>query len=474
MRRIVEPAWLIVAALLLLNLMVAVAWPNAGSSLIATALFVVVTAALFIRNTTAMWLLLPLILTLLSVMISLNVIEAGGYMVEMGEQGHASCAAASYSCYALIFLGACLAVFARFSAPARAVEAQHGQDTHAILQWPLVAAGVLCVTYLLLAGLRTGFPLLTGTDRFVYRRLYADVISVNILDQKLIPPAVLGTLAAFGANTWTRRLGLWIFLALMILSFLYGDKFFIILVSIASFTVAFVISRPDSALQLLRRLAPLIALGIAAVLAVTFLIYSDYGTNSVQDTLVRFGDRVTGQGQLWYVAVEHSSRLVAFERGLVVQNLASLVAPNSQEFAFEHHLGALYFVEHFSPPAMFRSFQHNAGFVTPTMAFEAYGLVMFGYLGLAVQMAVAGALVGCLMAWLYRSIRSANAFAVLLPAFVMNQTIKLLSQGTLYIILSISALKSYAAFLVLQALVSLISRGMRSPDHATRRASLPG
>src|SRR5690242_15806310 len=123
MSRTVKPAWLVVAVLLLLNLTIAVAWPNEGSSLVATGLFVVVTARLFIRHTIAMWLLLPLILTQLSVMISLNVIEAGGYMVEMGEGGHPSSAAASYSCYALLFLVTCLAIFARFREPRRQVEA---------------------------------------------------------------------------------------------------------------------------------------------------------------------------------------------------------------------------------------------------------------------------------------------------------------------------------------------------------------
>ncbi len=49
---------------------------------------------------------------------------------------------------------------------------------------------------------------------------------------------------------------------------------------------------------------------------------------------------------------------------------------------------------------------------------------------------------------------------MLLPAFLLTQTVKLLSQGTLYILLSLSVFKAYAAFLVLQLLVSAASNGL--------------
>ncbi len=451
-----------------LNLIVALLWPNVGCSFVATGLFVTAVALLFRADVVAMWLLLPFIIAQLSVMVSLLFIEAGSYMVEMGEGGHPSSASASFGAYSLIFLLTSQAVFRRLRGDVETAEIQAARRSfpvHLLFQWVLALFAAACVGYVLIAGLRTGFPLLSGMDRFVFRRLYADVLTVNILDLKFTPPIVLGALAAFAQRPAIRKWAFAAFAGLMLSSFLYGEKFFIILVSIGSFIVPFVIRGPRSAIHMLTKAAPMIAIGVGCVLAATYVIYSDYGARSSAETLSRLGDRVSEQGQIWFVAVEHASRLIRFDIALVERNLASLFAANPQDYAFQHHLAVLHFIYHYAPPAMYRSFQHNAGFVTPTMGYEAYGLVMFGYVGVAVQMLLTGVFLGWLLSYLCRMIVRGRFFAVLLPAFILNQTVKLLSQGTLYILLSVSVFKAYAAFLVLQLLVEAVSRGLDPAQH---------
>jgi hypothetical protein len=453
-----------IVAAFLINLLVATFWPNLGCSIVASCLFTVAVVWMFNVDPGAMWLLFPVALTQLSVLLSLNVIDSGAYMIEMGQFARPSPAAAVFACYSLVFLLTSFFMFRRLKRgdkSAQVIQAStHG--THPIFQWAIVSMGMLCVLYLLIAGLRTGFPLLTGTDRFVYRRLYADVLTVNILDLKLIPPAILGAMAAFSQIKPIRILSITAFVGLMALSFLYGDKFFIIIVSVSSFVLPLILKSPRSAVRTLAKLTPLIAIGGLCVLSVTYLIYSDYGARSSDDTFARLGDRVAGQGELWSVAVEYSSKWINFDHDIVYQNLASTVAKNSQDYAFDYHLGALYFVEKYSPPAMYRSFQHSKGFVTPTAAYEAYGLVAFGYIGLAVLMVVTGLFVSWVMFYFYRTVVTFQLFAVLLSSFIMNQTVKFLSQAALYALLSVGVLKAYIAFFILQLLVSGASRGLSS------------
>lgn len=459
----------IIAGALVLDLAIASWWPNLGISCGATVLFTLALVALLRAEPVGTWLLFPFILLQVSVLVSLNVIDAGAYMVEMGRAGKPTAAAAAYACYSMLLLTTSIGIYHALRAGARAGGAPpRSPEMHGIFQYCLVWCGAGCAAYLLIAGLRTGFPLLMGIDRFEYRRLFADMATVNILNLKSVLACALGTVAALTH----RRLIKWgasgAFAALMGLSFLYGDKFFIILISIGVFVLPLVIRNPDSAARMILRAAPWAAVGVASALAVTFVMYSDFGARSSSATFEKLGDRVAGQGQLWQIAVEHSPSWIDFDAGKVRENLASLVAENSQDFVFRHHLTAEYFVYKYSPPAMYRSFLHNAGYVTPTMAFEAYSLVMFGYIGLAILIVMTGVFFGWLIAYLHGTIERGELFGVLLPAYVLTQAIKFFTQGTLYNLLSLSTFKWYAALLVLHSVTRVLARGLSADKFASR------
>lgn len=448
---------LVLAALMIANCAWAVLWPSPLTTFAALFIWLIALTRLFAADPSSVVVLLPLLILHLSVMVSLAAIESGAAMKEMGHVGRASSASASFVIYSLLFVLTASTVYRR-----RRDRPGHARQTPIaaltprpfILAWIALVIGAFIVCYLALAGVRTGFPLLTGTDRFVYRRFSADVLTLNFLNYKFVLAALLGSSAVFAATATMRNAHHVVFLSYLLVSFLFGDKFFIILSATASYGMPFLIRDPQGISRAIRRLAPLSLAVVACVFVITLFIYSDYGQLSLDTTLTKLGGRVAGQGQLWYLAVEYSSHAFSLDPEMLRLNLANLFANPAADFAFEHRLAAFYFVEKFSPTAMHTSFIHNGGSVTPTMVFEAYGLVGFGYLGLAVLVAAMGCVVGALAAWLVRAMMSGNPVNVLLPAQVLAQSLVVMTQGTLYSILSVSTFKTYAAYFVLQVIVA--------------------
>jgi len=91
--------------------------------------------------------------------------------------------------------------------------------------------------------------------------------------------------------------------------------------------------------------------------------------------------------------------------------------------------------------------------------------VLAGYAGLALALAAAGAWTGWLAHHLARAMASGNAAEVLLPAMAMLQTIVMMSQGTLYSLLSLSSFKQYAACWAVRWLVrAWLAQGVTGPQ----------
>jgi hypothetical protein len=455
---------LVIGALLLANGCLAMLWPGPLTALAALGLFLVMVGQLFRASPPAVVLLLPFVMIDVSSLVSMNAIEAGGYMQEMGRRGAASPASATFALCCILFLLTAAAVHVRRAGRHPILRAS--ADAHAerplILCWGAVAIVGCIDAYLTLAGLRSGFPLLTGTDRFEFRRLSASVLTLNLLSLKFMLAAFVGTGAAHATGRLQRASHHVAFLAYLGLSFLYGDKFFIVLGAAAFYVMPLLLRDPKDITGLIRRRLPLAGLAIACTVAVTAYIYSGYGQSSPEATARKIGDRVAGQGQLWYVAVEDAPRWVAFDVEAVRLNIENLFANPAADYAFRHRLAAFHFVERYAPTAMYRSYLTNAGTVTPTLVFEAYALVTFGGLGLVAALVAAGLLAGGLVTWLARSFATGNPFNVLFPSFVCVQFISLMSQGTPYSLLGLSAFKAYVALLAFQFVMAELVRPRRA------------
>ena len=284
------PKTCLILLALLVNATVGVLVPNMASSIASTILFLLSVALLFRAEPLSIWLLLPFLWLQFTVLLSLNFAEGGATMPEMGETGGPSTAAVSYGLYALLTVVA--AVLARrrlarrFAIPRSSAAPPGGNRPVSLLDVGLLVLAGGAGVYLLAAGLRTGFPLLTHTDRFMYRRLDADVITVDILDLQLLPALALGVGRLTTSSAALRRVYVGLFVLLLTDSALFGDKFTILLMSLLAFVTPGMIEAPDAMIRTGVRFLP--AFGLVAILmtAATLFIYSSYGTLGLGDTLL--------------------------------------------------------------------------------------------------------------------------------------------------------------------------------------------
>ena len=177
------------------------------------------------------------------------------------------------------------------------------------------------------------------------------------------------------------------------------------------------------------------------------------------------------------MTVQHNASLFRCDTKSIDGVLSSIFYKNPADYMFRHRLGPYAFVQAYAPPLKYQAVLHDEGSVTPTMGFEAYGLALFGYAGLLVQVVASGVALAALGLFIERALRSGNPLRALFPAFLLNASLKLFAQGTLFNVCSVPMFKSYAAFLLFRtrrrdprALGPAATR-RRGACHPTRRAS---
>lgn len=435
-----------VAALLAL-LLVALVVPHPVWTILALPAYLTVVGNLMWRLRGNSALIAPMVLLHLAVLVSLAAIESGAAMKELGMFGEPSAGGVAFALIGVLFiLSATVATrgaMARWAGPpaARVVRLRGAM---AYLSAAIVA---LLVAYLFLRGAITGFPLLSGADRFAYRAA-ADVVVVNVLTLKYVIAGFMGAGAALATDRRCRLTHQGVFVAYLAVTFLFADKFFNILIAAIIFMAPAFMLGVQSGGRALLRLLPAASLAVVSVLAVTVYIYSGGGALSAAQTAERLLGRAAGQGQLWHVATQAHSELLRFDAQEVAKNLGSLTANPAATYALRERMAPFYFIDKYAPSAMHRSFFSNSGWVTPTMVSEAYALVMFGYLGLLAVVGAMGAVLGGLIGFFRWRLLSGNPFMVLLPAAMLTQFIYGYAQGTLYSLIGLSTLKIYAAFFV--------------------------
>jgi hypothetical protein len=440
---------------LLLNIGAAVAYPSVVNSLASCALYAVVYVRLFNARPVAALFFAPVAFMQFTVLISLVAIEGGARMKELGAMGNPSSASAVYAFVIALFTWSASAAFTWLERRFPTLPGQSlGSDRHdMLLTWVPAAVCCFAILILLLKGASTGFPLLMGADRFTYRRLAGDAVTGNLLNLKIVYAAFLGVAAGRRSQPGARLPLHLIFIAYLLVSFLFGDKFFIIIVS----TLFYIATQAVSDTQLLRRRVilglPYAGAGMLMAIVMTVFIYSGNGHLSPEATALRLFDRLASQGQLWFLAFDHGFSWFHVDTKQVMLTLQSFSENPAQDFIFEERLGAFYFVQKYAPSHMYWLFVGNAGFVAPVMALEAYALELFGILGAIPVICLFGILLAAISFWTYRAVESRNPFNALLPAYLYVGIYYTIAAGTPANLFGIGYFKAYAAFGVLQYLV---------------------
>ena len=418
---------------------------------------------------------LPLLIGRASSFVSFVFIEYGSAIPELGTVGTPGPYASSYFFYMLVTYGGYMAAFRLMAEPPGRLRLHPLTPlTDYYANW--IAAAVvgfagLVVLWLLARGAMTGFPLLAGTDRFVFRR-HTDTVTLYMLNLKTVILFMLG-MVAFSLPTWrfwrtSAILGATVLLAVY---FLFGDKFFTQLGGLLSFLTPYLYIHYE---KVRRHFLIFLALGSAALTVVfgfTWFIYSQGGAMTPAATMERISGRLVGQGELWYLQAKIGAPMVHWDAQFVERNIEALTVKEMNLYAVQQSLGPNYFSNRYAPDRIRNSILRNAGSSTYTAALEPLGLVMFGWGGLAVLLLAVGVLTALLKIYLAFAISSRSIISAVLVSYVSAQVGAGLTQGAPWTFLSVFALKWFSVILVIE--LGLYMFGRSQSNSRQRRNMKP-
>lgn len=445
--------------ILIINALCAAAFPGGLWSFFALGLYIYLLTSIYRLNPLVLLIFSPILVVQATALLSIGVIETGAHMKEMGRIGYASSSGAAFALLISIFLFVASLFLGKDNAPGKINFTQNNVTSTSFMHAMAAPIGVgLCVLWLLLKGMSTGFPLIEGVDRFFYRQNFADPITLNLLNLKIVVAAFVGLSCSNCASSRWKSFHHSVFSAYICASFLFADKFFGIIVSCLMYFAMLVGSRPQDIKNLFGRLALPSIVVLFFALVVTGYIYSGQGAYGFDETIALMLDRFASQGQLWFIAYNENFRWFAFEADDVFSNLKSLLSVPHQDYVFDHGLSAFHFVFTYAPTEMVYSFARNEGFVAPTGVFEAYMIELFGIFGAFFISVLAGILLGFIGRFMRYSMSLRNPFLILLPSYILVQFYYLIVSGTPYNLFGISAFKAYAAILLLSGVMFFWSK----------------
>ncbi len=405
-------------------------------------------------------LLLPVVITRGATLTSLLVIEAGAYMPEVNRLGEPGDASASFVAFTAIFFVVFAIVFRRFERPSVAyARSPVLDDLVALLGWPVVLLCMAMGALAVLHGLKSGFPLIAGVDRFLYRREYSSGLVLILLDNKFLFAAMLGAIAfARRYQPLLKAAAILTFLGLTALYFLFGDKFFTILAEVAFFAMPLLLARRGRLAGTMLRLAVPVGALLCAALGATLYIYSGYGRLSLDRTEMLVGERIAGQGELWFVASRDARRVTNWDAHLVDRNIATLDDKSPPASAFANGVETYYFIQRYAPAKLAASFRKNQGWVQLTMGTEAMALVMFGYLGVVAVMTFLGILVAFSALYLRRAFASGFPLSLFFAVWTFLQIYFAIQQASLWSIAAPGQINRLLLFVTIEIVLLAINR----------------
>jgi hypothetical protein len=397
-------------------------------------------------------------------MVALVMIERGAEMFELGLTGRPGPWSSALNIYnALFFTGALAALkpVIRLLDRRRDSAITHVLDRYANLLGIIILglAGLIAAA-LLVRGLQAGFPLLAGTDRFLFRRLAADKVTLYALNLKFVIGYTLGFVAfTIPVAKWMKVMAKIAFSVMMVLYFLFGDKFFTQLAALSAFMAPYLYAHYQKVVRNVWLYMLVGALALTSVMSVTAFIYSDGFTQTSAATSKRFSDRIVGQGELWYLQSSIGAPLLHWDAPLMERYSQSFTVKAIELFAVQNSLGPNYFSNRYAPDYLRASLHRNAGSVTYTAATEAMGLALFGWLGLGAYMLILGLLLGLACAYIAYAIKTRSILSALFAAYVYVQLRTSIVQATPWVVASVYSAKWLAVILAIELGLVVLGRG---------------
>ncbi len=328
-------------------------------------------------------------------------IESGGYLTETKEMGSATGAFLRLAVTYALFFGTAALIIEHYierwkrNGQIDAFVARQVRPFMPLARVIDVLIGVM-LAYLVYVGVKNGFPLLTGQDRFDFANDVDDPTYLSLMGNRVMAMAYLGVMMAIAPKS-----GFYRFMAfgVLIVSALLGDKFTEYVISMGQLVGPSLcrMAWSDKGLPLRR----IFVLGVVLVLITMPLVFVAYGGPSdASSGIGRMKDRMTLQGQLWFLADREVTDIVKFEEAPLIAEFTKMAIPeqSSKESDKKNppYQGMSWMLLHFAPPSD-AALRLKTG-VVYCLGLHAYFLEMLGWSGLVVFNFIFAGLVGLIVA----------------------------------------------------------------------------
>lgn len=432
----------IVIAAIALNAVVAALAPRWLFALLALSSFTTLVSVVYRASPLFVVALSPILFFWLTELFSGVFIEAGAYMVETRTLGEATGAFSRLALlYGLVLVVGWLTWAGFCSRGERLLQecVRRPRKVPGEVIVLLIIAAILIVFFGF--GLINGFPLLQGVDRFAYRLSAGSQALISFLGNRYIMFALLGLIAAFGDR---RAAAGSLYVTLMAISILYGEKFTSLMVGTLFFSMPLALRRLSGTGQL--PWGKVAAAGVGLLVLVVPIILLNYGLMEDPGRAVeRLGQRAALQGQLWYLADRDFAQLIAFDPHSITVALRTLIvtADQSQLSAAAQHYGMYYVMRPFTDTAtMYWTARAGGGFV---FAYAAYWLMVSGFLGLTIVYSATIILVVTALRFFAFAIIARDTIAIVIWAKILTWFLAGYTIGNLYFFFGIETLVVFAA-----------------------------
>lgn len=343
----------------------------------------------------AVALMLPMLVMRATELASCFAIERGAYIAEMSMSGGFTGGTARLVAFYIVFI-LVTTLTIEIGMPRHALGS--GATTRAIaprimtvLFWITAAVTVAAMSYLFLVGLGTGFPLLTGEDRFSYRSAMSGTGFSAILGNRYI---VILILSMFAGQPGKRVAAIGAIMLTLIVSILFGEKFTSLVIMLTTAII------PASIAHVVRHgRLPLgrlfIMVGASAILTLPVILVVYGALDDVGQASSDLADRMSAQGAMWYLADRDFGAFVNWDAHSIVSNLKSWLVVGGEAESAGLSSGLYYVMgQYTSDTDLSLAMEYYVGTI---FTFYPYWLIVSGYCGVFVSI-IASAIVygvGC-------------------------------------------------------------------------------
>ncbi len=309
----------------------------------------------------------------------------------------------------------------------------------ALLLAAILALAALYVAYL---GMTSGLPLLTGEDRFSFQRRLDSNVLQFVLGNRSVFAVMIG---AIFLDRRLKFVGYACCATLLSISLLLGEKF----TSLVELSLLFAI--PAGLSHIARGgvipLGSIVKVGVGlTILTIPAILLAYGGMNDLPGAVARLGERVSQQGQLWFLTDRNHFQLVAWNSSKLGQDFQTWFDVQSQDSrVFRQAFGRYWIMAEYVPAAQLGFIMDTGGgYVFSQMP---YALRTMGFVGLMALTAIIAAYHAGLFLLIAYALPRMNLFALIALGRVLIGLTAFYYTGYFFSVFGIKTLLAIAAAL---------------------------